>query len=415
MQLHSQLDHNKEARMKTSHLVLFATLASACGPMTSTDAGTDAGQGDGGTFLAFSAPSTQSVNDSLLVTITGEATALEGFGFPPAGAGGEPYFLDGWEVRFEQVLVTMGGVTVNENPEMNPNDPSQVGALVAEATGPWAVDLAKGGSLDAKEGNGKAVALTRLTSKNKVSGSPAFDPTARYAFSYSLVSAQERVFNVNLDAAGEAAYREMISKGWSVLLVGTATWKGDTACRSTSTSFDFGRFPQSVKFRFGFAAPVNFKNCVNPELSPADSRGVQTSTNAQTVAQLTLHLDHPFWESLEEDAPLRWDALAARKSVASGAGPAMAELTTADLAFDLFAPRDAQNAPIPWRTCGPTLTTERTMGTVSYDPVNVPVNPAGGAAGLKDLADYMTYNLSTFGHLNNDGLCFPDRQYPSPQ
>ena len=46
--------------------------------------------------------------------------------------------------------------------------------------------------------------------------------------------------------------------------------------------------------------------------------------------------------------------------------------------------------------------------------MNVPVNPAGGATGLRDVADYMTYNLSTFGHLNNDGLCFPERQYPSP-
>lgn len=398
--------------MKPHHLIVFALLA-ACGQAPVTDAGVITG--DGGTFLPFTPPATQSVNNSLLVTISGEASALEGFGFPPAGAGGAPYFLDGWEVRFEQVLVTMGGVAVHENPELNPNDPSQVGALVAEVNGPWAVDLAKGGSLDAKEQNGKAVALARLTSKNTQSGSPAFDPTTRYAFSYSLVTAQQNVLNVNLDEAGETSYREMIEKGWSVLLVGTATWRGDTACRSTGTTYDFARFPQSVKFRFGFAAPVNFKNCVNPDLSPSDSRGVQTSTNAQTVAQLTLHLDHPFWESLEEDAPLRWDALSARKSVAMGAGPASAELTTADLAIDLFAPRDAQSAPIPWRTCGPVLPTERTSGTISYDPVNVPVNPAGGAAGLKDLTDYMTYNLSTFGHLNNDGLCFPERKYPSPR
>jgi hypothetical protein len=99
----------------------------------------------------------------------------------------------------------------------------------------------------------------------------------------------------------------------------------------------------------------------------------------------------------------------------TGQGPAMVELNTADLAFDFLAPKDAQGAAIPWRTCGPQEANERTTGTVSYNPVNVPVNPAGGAAGLKDLADYMTYNLSTFGHLNNDGLCFPDRKYPSPQ
>ena len=28
--------------------------------------------------------------------------------------------------------------------------------------------------------------------------------------------------------------------------------------------------------------------------------------------------------------------------------------------------------------------------------------------------DYMTYDQSTQGHLNSDGLCFVDRHYPSP-
>ena len=41
---------------------------------------------------------------------------------------------------------------------------------------------------------------------------------------------------------------------------------------------------------------------------------------------------------------------------------------------------------------------------------------AGGAAGLKDLSDYMAYNLSTFGHANaGEGLCVVERKYPSPQ
>jgi hypothetical protein len=388
----------------------------ACGPPTPQP---DGGEGitDGGFFAGFSAPSSTAVNNSLLVTITGEGSATEGTGFPPAVGGGEPYFIDGWEITYEHVLVTVGSVSIAEGPETNPNDQSVTGALVAEAEGPWAVDLAKEGPLDSKEQNGKAWPLIRLDNQNKKSGTPAFDPTARYALSFGLISAKEAVRNVNLDESAQAAYRTMAQNGWSVLLQGTATWKGEQgtpACRTTNAAYDFGRYPRAVKFSFGFAAPVNFKNCVNPELQPIDSRGVQTSSNAQTLAQLTFHLDHPFWEALTEDAPLRWDAIAARKSVASGAGPALVEVTTADLAFDFLAPRDAQNAPIPWRTCGPVEVGERTSGSVSYDPVNVPVNPAGGAAGLKDLADYMNYNLSTFGHLNNDGLCFPDRQYPSP-
>jgi hypothetical protein len=70
----------------------------------------------------------------------------------------EPYFLDGWQLSFEHVLVTVAQVTLSENPDFNPNDPSQTGAAVAQVAGPWAVDLAKGGPLDSKEGIGKSLA-----------------------------------------------------------------------------------------------------------------------------------------------------------------------------------------------------------------------------------------------------------------
>ncbi len=361
---------------------------------------------------------TPTTHNSFLVTITGEGSATEGVGFPPPAAGGAPYFLDGWEITYSHVLVTVGDVTLSENPDLSPNDQSRTGPLVAKAAGPWAVDLAKRGPLEAKEQNGRAWPLVTLANQDQKAGAPAFDPTTKYALGYSLVAAAEAAQQLNLDADAQAAYVEMTRNGWTVLLQGTATWKGDQgtpACRSTNAAYDFGRFPKAVKFNLGFKMPVDFKNCANPELSPVDSRGVQTSTNAQTVAQLTFHLDHPFWEALAEDAPLRWDAIAARKSVASGAGPALAEVTVADLGFDLQAPKDAQNAAVPWRTCGPVEAGERTTGTLAFDPVNVPVNPAGGAAGLANYVDYMTYNLSTFGHLNNDGLCFPERQFPAPR
>lgn len=391
--------------MRTS--LLCCVVLTACGTPSSSDAGEDAGTSpDGGLFLEFTPPNSSGAN-SLLVTVSGEAAALEGFAFPPASSG-EPAFVDGWEVTFEQVLVTLDHVTVNQNPDLNPNDASQTGALVTQVNGPWAVDLAKGGPLDAKEGNGRAQPLVRIAGSS-------LDPTTKYAFGFSLVSAQGNVKNVNLDAAAQDAYVTMASKGWAVFMKGTATWRGDAACRSTDATYDFGRYPKVVHFAFGFATPVDFKNCVNPELSPVDSRGVQTSTNAQTVAQVTLHLDHPFWEALTEDAPMRWDAIAARRSVASGAGAAMVEVTTEDLAMDLFAPRDAQGFAIPWRTCGPVVANERSSGSVSFDPVNVPVSPFGGAAGLKNVEEYMAYNLSSFGHLNNDGLCFPARQFPAPR
>lgn len=390
--------------MKTRIASLSLLALAACGPVEpGTDGGTEPTCSEG--FCTHTAPA-GAQNNSLLLTVSGEGAATEGFGFPPPVAGGEAYFVDGWEITFTRVLVTVGNVTVSENPDLDPNDASKTGALVAESVGPWALNLAKEGPLDAKEQNGKAWPVTRLTAQNKKAGSPAFDATTKYALGYSLLAAKNGVFNVNLDAADQTAYTAMISKGQSVLLEGTATWKGGAGCRSTVASYDFTTAPQTVNFSFGFVAPVDFKNCVNPELSPAESRGVQTQAGAQTTTQVTFHLDHPFWESLEEDAPLRWDALAALGK---------SSITEADLAIDFQAFRDTNAMAIPWRTCGPTLDNERTSGTVSYDPVSVPVNPAGGAAGLKNLADYMTYNLSTFGHMNNDGLCFPQRKYPSPQ
>ena len=54
-------------------------------------------------------------------------------------------------------------------------------------------------------------------------------------------------------------------------------------------------------------------------------------------------------------------------------------------------------------------------GTMSFDPRNVPVNPsAQPGAALRDYRDFITYNQSTQGHLNSDGLCFVKRNFPSP-
>lgn len=400
----------------------------ACGGSGTNGAGGGAGGGggsgggsavDGGILKGFTAPSTTAVNGSFLITVTGEGSATEGNGFPPPAAGGEPYFVDGWEVKYDYALTTFDKVTVSEDPDKSAADQSQTGPLVAQVDGPFAVDLAKPGPLMSKEMNGTSFPVVRIANQNKVTGTPAFDATKKYAFGFDTVVATLNAQNMNLDAAAQVAYKKMVDNGQSLLLVGTATWKGTAgtpACRSTNAAYDFGRFPKTVKFSFGLKSPTTYKNCINPELTGTDARGIQAKTGSEVVAQVTLHLDHPYWDALEEDAPLRWDAIAARKSVATGVGPASADVTEADLkTVDFQALKDAQGTALPIRYCGPTLTGEATTGTLKYDPKAVPVNPAGGAAGLKDLYDYMVYNQSTYGHLNNDGLCFPARNYPSPQ
>lgn len=330
------------------------------------------------------------------VIITGEGAATDGLTFPPGATGGEPYFVDGWELHFTRVLVTIDELTFWENPDVDPYDQSRHGAQVSQTKGPWAVNLAKPGPLDSKEQNGTAWPVTSITG--------AFDPETRYAFGFSLVTATSAYTNLNLDDADQAELAAMATAGQTVLLEGDATFKG-TDCRATDASYDFSGEPTPQHFKLAFTIPTDFINCVNPELQPDDSRGVQAQAGVATQLQLTLHLDHPFWEALQEDAPLRWDALAA-----TGKNP----VTLDDLAVPFQPVTNAQGTPVPWRTCGPALDVERTAGVVHYDPNGVSVNPLGGAAGLASLRDFMAYNLSTFGHLNNDGLCFPSRRFAAP-
>jgi hypothetical protein len=54
-------------------------------------------------------------------------------------------------------------------------------------------------------------------------------------------------------------------------------------------------------------------------------------------------------------------------------------------------------------------------GRMAFDPQSVPHATGNNAAtGLRDYYDFATYDQSTQGHLNSDGLCAVERHYPSP-
>lgn len=354
---------------------------------------------------------TTTASKGFRITVSGEAGATEGYAFPPT-SDQEVSFVDGWSLRFDSVVVVLKTITLSENPDKSSTDQSQTGDLVAQLDGPWVVDLAKEGPLEAKEMNGKAFEVGTIENQNK-KGNAAFDPTQKYALGFTMTD--DSTGATNLNAVGSDVISAMQAGKFSVWMKGTAEFKG-TSCRSSDATYDFNRLPKKINFSFGWKAPVNFKNCINPELMPADSRGVQPQKDAITTAQLTFHLDHPFWESLEEDAPLRFDLVAAQASVPVAAvGPASADLSETALTTASFETgKDKQGVAIPWRYCGEQAASERTTGSVSYDPHGVAVSPQGGAAGLANLYEYMRYNLSTMGHLNNDGLCFPMRQFAAP-
>jgi hypothetical protein len=250
----------------------------------------------------------------------------------------------------------------------------------------------------------------------------------------------------------------MAAGGYSVYYYGTATWAGDQngsaagftgMCTQTSTGvastgadagtaegggaddagiggYDFTRLPPTMTFQLGFSTPTNYVNCVNYTLSEQESatiRGVQTSPSQSVVAQITIHMDHPFWESFAENSPVHWDQIAAQYI-----GVANPVAHTEDLKGVPFNPfTDKLGDVMPWRNCAPTLYTPPTNGAMSFSTLSVPQNPHGVCTGqpgvdsskddcpaIRDYYDFIRYTQSTQGHLNSQGLCFIDRQYPAP-
>jgi len=349
-------------------------------------------------------------------TASGEVLALGGYAFPPATPD-DPAFVDGWEVHFSKFLTTIGHITLSENPDSSPTDQSQTGQKVAEVDGPWAIDLHKGGPLSGKGGSDERAYPIALLENQNQNGNAAFDPTVRYAFGFDLVPATDSAKKLQLDA-NDPDYADMVTNGWVVLYVGTATWKG-SSCKSTGSGFDFTTLPKTVDFRLGFKSPTTYVNCQNPDNDPAQAlddeeheRGVQVKSNQTVIAQVTVHTDHPFWESFTHDSPAHFDQLAALATLDAQGTYTVTLADTVGVNYTAF--KFGADA-LPWRSCLSTYTPPNTNPQMGFDSLKVPYDPSGDpATSMRDYADYMTYNQSTQGHLNSDGLCFVKRHYPSP-
>jgi hypothetical protein len=251
----------------------------------------------------------------------------------------------------------------------------------------------------------------------------------------------------------------MVQNGYSVLYVGTAQWAGGAGnplgpCTQTYAGlgprassgdggaeggmaaadggdaaslptpdggpYDFSQIPQTFSFRMGFNTPTNYVNCqngtdlsgkgVNGEDHP---RGVQLKSNQSVVAQLTVHMDHPFWESFAENSPLHWDQIAAQYLGVSGV-PVVHTEDMRGVSFLGFT--DRAGTPLPWRNCSGTHYAPPGNGQMNFNPLTVPVdsNSTNASAALRDYYDYIRYTQATQGHLNSQGLCFIARQYPAP-
>ena len=53
---------------------------------------------------------------------------------------------------------------------------------------------------------------------------------------------------------------------------------------------------------------------------------------------------------------------------------------------------------------------------MSFSTLTVPVCPRGNDPSecIRDYYDFLRYTQSTQGHLNSQGLCYIDREFPAP-
>jgi hypothetical protein len=319
------------------------------------------------------------------------------------------------------MLVTLDAVTLWDNPDTVPADQSQHGAQVAHANGPWAIDLHKGGPLTGQGGAPEqAQPFASITAKDDGS---AFDPTVRYAFGFSTVAASTSALNVNLDAADLVDYQVMIDKGYSVLYVGHVARPAVDTFSEGGSTYDFSKLPALLPFRLGFSTPTSYINCQNGSEFPGITgingedyeRGIQFESGASVVGQVTIHADHPFWESFAEDTPIHFDQIAAQY-----VGVTSPVATVEDMVgVNPAAFTDHAGAPLPLRSAVATslYTPPYPLGDqLNFNMLKVPFDPHGSdpSKAIRDYYDYLRYTQATQGHLNSQGLCFVSRNFPSP-
>jgi hypothetical protein len=429
---------------------------------------------DAGTLKTFTPPCDPGAN-AFAISISGEANAIVGYAYPPYDLSTATYMVDGWNWQIDRYIVVIDHITLWTNPNESASDQSQHGPQIAHLDGPFVVDLHKGGPLDGKGGAGEeAVAIGAILDQND-NGNMPFDASTTYAFGFSTVQATYDAINVNLTSDEQADFDYMVQNGASVYYHGTANWNGtqsggqtgfgicstnpqtdyanmaqtcavagsgggdagasgdaaeadDGGSEGTCASiYNFDQLPQSMTFQFAFPTPTNYVNCVNysaSEVSGMTIRGVQTSTSQSVINQVTVHMDHPFWESFEEDTPVHWDDIAAQYIGQTNPTAHLDDFK--GVPFHPFT--DHNGVTMPWHWCE-TAYSPPGEGAMSFSTLSVPINPQGTCTGvigvdykspmdncpaIRDYYDFIRYTQSTQGHLNSQGLCFIDRQYPAP-
>jgi hypothetical protein len=396
--------------MKKSFAISLA-LACACGGSSTTNvnAGFDPGcsPASGNALNTSCNPGfTQSTNtkDTIQVTFSGETLGQTGLPFPPANpaAPTDPWFVDGWSMSFDEILTVVGNFRLSPGATQYASW-NQLNPSVATKSGPYVVDMHKPTGFTGKDGIEPAQAIFKWDTQDN---GQAFDTSVRYAFSYDTMKAAYPVAQVNLTPDQKADYDLMVSKGWSKLYRGTATYVGTGTYPNTAIQAKFAALPKTVKFLFGWNDATSYVNCQNPDNSGVDlaTRGIQPSPSTASVAQITLHVDHVFWDLvLFEGSPLHFDPIAAW-------APASAATTPVDLTPLLLGKplattfgdgvtripdRGPYQGVAAYTTSDQANAAQFTLNLNGLPPANAP-----------DMINFMAFSAQSQMHLNANGLCY---------
>ena len=351
------------------------------------------------------------------VTFSGETLGINGLPFQPVNQG-DPYFVDGWNMSIDEDIVVIGKLMLNAMPTQDQTW-YDMGPVVATKAGPYAFDAHQAAGFVGKDGVEPASPMFVWDQEDDGS---SFDSGQRYAFSYDTVVASYPAWNLNLTSQGQADYDLMVQNGWDKFLRGTATYVGTGTYPDAATQAKFAAFPTTVQFVMGWNDATSNLNCVNADLGDeADlaNRGIVVFPDSAAVAQVTMHVDHVFWDKLkQEGAALRFDPIAAF---------APADTTTTPFDLNTFHTQHllttfADGTPLPDRAPYEPNPSPNAAAVTSDDaqpnPLQVTLNLNGvtapdGSAFPDDIVQFMAFSAQSQMHLNAQGLCYIKGQNPA--